>query len=101
MLERSVIISINRNIYFKNKLTDSVGNSLGTWSVIDEILHRSKSRKNATKFNIEGNDVTDVKEIADHFNNHFVSTGEVQTAGVPEVEVAFHYFLNESMTLSP
>ena len=84
-----------KNNYYRNKLNDAVGDSMGTWSVINEILHRPKINKTSSKFNVNGNVISNDKDVANHFNNHFISTGEMLAEGVSGGEVSYDYFLNE------
>ena len=46
-----------------------------SWKVINEIICKSKTMHNSTKFNINGNPTDDEAVISNSFNNYFIHVG--------------------------
>ena len=45
-----------------------------SWKVINEIIGKSKTMHNSSKFNINGNPTDDEAVISNSFNNYFIQT---------------------------
>ena len=61
--------------YYKDKFDTVRNNAKKTWSMINEILGNKKIVNKSNTFNYENTILTDPKDIAEHFNNYFVSIG--------------------------
>lgn len=63
-----------KELYYKQKLSDCAGNSKKQWNVINDILgNNSAQSKIESILDTNGSKLTNMKDIANRFNHHFVN----------------------------
>ena len=70
-----VLLKITKEAYYKNYFQENRKNSRALWSGINEIIFSKKSSKTIpqSSISVEGKTISDPKNIAENFNNFFIS----------------------------
>ena len=91
--------------YYRNKLEQYAGNCRKTWSVINSILNRQKTKKLSDKFLINNRMITNPTDIANKFNHFFINIGKTLSDRIDNTNTNFRaYLTNRSdvqFTISP
>ena len=83
-----------KKIYYNDKILQSEGNSKLIWEVINEALNRkTTSNEKVEQILLNGETLTEPKDIANAFNNHFVNIGSNTSNSVPPVDKDFKDYL--------
>ena len=71
-------VKITKKRYFSEKFNAMKGNINGTWKIINNILNKNKKRNATvnTEFKSNNSVTSDGKDIADGFNEYFISVGK-------------------------
>jgi hypothetical protein len=106
---RNKLNSILRNakVRYYSKLLDDVRNDVKqTWKILNSLT--SKTRKTCnypSEFNNNGEYVKEYKNIADAFNEYFVTVGSSLASKIPQCERKFDHYMDDkidsSMFLNP
>ena len=87
----SKLIRQQKKMFFHNKFKQQASSIKGTWQAIKDILNKNRKTNDlATKFIVNGEEVTDPKRIADGLNEFFTTVGpdlakSINTEGHPDV----------------
>ncbi len=82
-----------KRIYYQNQISQAGGDSRKLWSTLREALGVKQSRKEMEYLEIEGSQITDRVEIANHFNGFFSSLGTNLTPNIPSTTRDFREYL--------
>ena len=88
--------------YYNSRLEESKSNMKKTWSVINEIICKTKHHKKGIKAIIlNGKQLKDPQSIAESFNNFFVNIGPSLTKNARHIpEKTFQVYLNKTILTS-
>ena len=88
--------------YYNSRLEESKSNMKKTWSVINEIICKTKHHKKGIKAIIlNGKQLKDPQSIAESFNNFFVNIGPSFTKNARQIpEKTFQVYLNKTILTS-
>ena len=88
--------------YYNSRLEESKSNMKKTWSVINEIICKTKHHKKGIKTIIlNGKQLKDPQSIAESFNNFFVNIGPSLTKNARHIsEKTFQVYLNKTILTS-
>ena len=71
----SILRKLRKN-YYTNRIQINEGNLKNTWKVLKETIGQNDKTCSVDEIVVDDTNQTDKEEIADAFNNHFVSIGE-------------------------
>ena len=92
-------IKTEKKKYYQNLLNQYQNNSKKSWSVLNGLLGRSRS-KDEISLEING-ELTENKEtIVENFNNYFSNVTTEIVNSVPNCDISFRHFLQGSFTSS-
>mgnify|MGYP001556123037 CR=1 FL=1 len=80
--------------YFQDALIESKGDSKGTWRILKQLLPKCISG-GITWLNINETLVSDFSEIANSFNNFFVTIGENLAKKIPAMNTSAIFYLQK------
>ena len=69
-------VAIEKQNYFKNLFTKHKNDIKKTWHSINLLLSKEKKQSGCKIISAEGKDLTEPVEIANHFNNYFLTVAE-------------------------
>lgn len=82
------------NNHISKEISDNLQNKQKLWKTFDKISNRKKSKKTGIKkLLIEGREITDSQEIANHLNNHFNEIGKKMANEIKERELIPRYVI--------
>ena len=83
--------------YFSDNLKVSKGNPRKTWNLINELTSRNTSKStNILEIQVDNRTISSPGEIAEAFNEHFTSIGQVLAQEVPAAEVNPEFYLSHT-----
>ena len=90
------LLSIVERNHYSKILSDNRKNLKKSWKIIKEVINKSNTTPTAiSKFNINDKDVTNPKEISDHFNSFFTNIGKNLANKIPNcMENPLQYMQN-------
>jgi hypothetical protein len=88
------VLRAAKKLYFTSKLQANASSPKKTWEVLNEILGKSKKAETVEKIHVNGTTTTDPSEIANCFNDFFVSVGQQISNSVPPVAKNPEEFVN-------
>ena len=98
------LIRAMKKMFYSNQLINHQGNLKKTWEIVKEACNKSKKKNHSTQsLNVNGQIITQTKDIVEHFNRHFTSIAEsIQQTIPPTDRPPDHYFedLNSNLTFS-
>ena len=97
---RNALVETIRNakrLYFRNSLDHYRQNSKMTWSLLNEIIHKSCKKQTyfPDSFHDEQGHVYSKPEVPNSFNNFFSSIGQKLENDIPKVDIDALSYLNE------
>ena len=95
VLKRQVKCKINRSkrLYYNATLCDSQKKTKDYWKYIKELIGTPITIKYPEYFNDENRIISDKEEIADKFNNFFISIGPNLASFIPDSTLDYMHFL--------
>ena len=94
------VIRSSRSLYYSKKFENVRGNMSSTWKVVKDILCKQSKSEVVRKFIHEDNEISSAEDIAEVFNNHFVSIGPNQAKKIDAVGTNFREYLKGKSQLS-
>ena len=73
--------------YYDNLLQEHKSDLKKSWGIIRDVLKLKKSNTLSDRFNVNGKEVSDKKQIASHFNEYFVNVGQSLAHTIPPSRV--------------
>ena len=91
----------SKRIYYSSKILQFKNNAKKTWSVMKELIGKARNTKSSLsiKLVIEKKEVTEIKDIAEEFNNFFTNVGPNLAKKVPNSSNSITSFLNETRSI--
>ena len=85
----------SKKLYFQNKLKQYENNIKNTWNVMKAVIGKSKicNDKFPKSLNINKEEITDKKIIADTFNKFFINVGSNLACKIPPSRRNFKLYL--------
>ena len=69
-------IRIAKKTYYEKNFQKYKSDIKGTWSCINQMINKSKTTKQVVKtFSVNGENITDAKDIANEFNKYYIDVG--------------------------
>lgn len=91
------LIRISKKRYYKEKFEQTKNNIRQTWSIINEIINKQKTRKNLPKaFRYNNSEITDPLDIANQFNEYFANVGPTLAEKIAPSSIRFETFLERN-----
>ena len=87
-------IKIAKKCYYSNKITNSQNKQKETWNIINRKLGKDKNKTKEIHLNINGNKISDNKDVANSFAEYFSSVA------VDAINRNFSYILSLPCTVS-
>lgn len=102
----NVIKRAAKKLYYNNIIYQFKNNIKKTWSVLNTLMMRKKSRPTLPSFfNIDNKKIVDSNQIANEFNSYFVNVGKHLFDQIPQSTKHFSNYIvsrvNQSMFLDP
>ena len=90
-----------KRIYYSSKILGFKTNTKKTWRVMKEIIGKARNSESSLpiKLVIEKKEVTEIKDIAEKFNNFFTNVGPNLAKKVPNSSNSFTSFLNQTHSI--
>ena len=90
-----------KRIYYSSKILEFKTNTKKTWGVMKEIIGKARNTESSLpiKLVIEKKEVTEIKDIAEKFNNFFTNVGPNIAKKVPNSSNSFTSFLNQTHSI--
>ena len=87
--------------FYGNEFSKHSDNIKKSWQTINQILNRDrKSNQFPTHIKIDNTNISDRKQIADHFNNYFACVGENLAEDIPTSKHSFDKYLHNRILTS-
>ena len=96
----NTLIKVSKKSYFCTRFNQEKGNIKGTWNVINAILNKGQRKSNPSYFVQDGITIDEDKDIADRFNEYFVSVGTRLASNLPLCNNTFESFLQDRQSNS-
>ena len=101
---KSLFESIKRKskrIYYSSKILEFKNKAKKTWGVIKELIGKTRNTESSLpiKLVIEKKEVTELKDIAEEFNNFFTNVGPNLAKKGPNSSNSFTSFLNQTHSI--
>jgi hypothetical protein len=80
--------------YFVSKLEQNAANPKKTWQTLNEILGKAKKSDTVENLCVGGVNVSDPRDIANHFNEFFTSVGQTISESVSQIATPPEEFVN-------
>ena len=78
--------------YFEEKIEENRGDCKGTWTILKKLLPQKSTAGSPASLEVDGNIVSDLKDICDIFNDFFINVGTKLSECIPNtVHSATHY----------
>lgn len=71
------LITGTKNNYFKKQIESNKYNSKNLWNVVNNYTNNSSHKTEIKKIDIDGNIITNQKEIADAYNSYYAKVGTI------------------------
>ena len=101
-LIRNIITKLKRNSkieFYKNYFHTNTNKLSAVWKGIREIVNlNTKTRKDIKIIDVNGDNITDPKKIAEHFNKYFTNVGPSIDKKIKQSKYDFHHYLNKVKT---
>ena len=85
-------IKITKELYYQRAFSENQGNPKKTWGIVNEIISRKRNNVNIKEIKFNGSSITNMEEISEILNDHFVTIGPKLAAEIPLVESGSSYF---------
>jgi len=72
-----------KTLYFHQILTNNLNNAKMTWKTINSLLGKSNDKSCITLLSVNNEQITDPKQINEHFVSHFTQVGRIQSEKIP------------------
>ena len=99
------LIRAMKKMFYSNQLINHQGNLKKTWEIIKEACNKRKKKNNSTQtLNVNGQKITQTKDIVEHFNHHFTSIAENIQESIPPTDRppdSYSEDLNSNFTFNP
>ena len=79
----NVAIRQAKELFYKNKFSESDGNPSKTWLVINELTRRKTGRSSVRELTLNGVSITNSAAVSNAFNDHFSTIGSKLTSEIP------------------
>ena len=91
----------SKRIYYSSKIKEFENNAKKTWGVLKELIGKARNTESSLpiKLVIEKKEVTEIKDIAEEFNNFFTNVGPNVAKKVPNSSNSFTSFLNQTHSI--
>ena len=88
----------SKRVYYSSKILELKNNAKKTWGVMKELIAKTRNTESSLpiKLVIEKKEVTEIKDIAEEFNNFFTNVGQNLAKKVPNSSNSFTSFLNQT-----
>jgi hypothetical protein len=80
------LVRTSRRWYFDDGLKKAKKDPKKTWNLINEALNRSSGNEKIEKLQVDGNIITEQKEILNTFNEFFINAGKNISNSVPPLQ---------------
>jgi len=95
-----------KTLYYNQILKNNYKNAKMTWRTINSLLGKSNDKSCITMLSVNNEQITDPKQISEHFVNHFTQVGKIQSEKILTSEkrsedYMMHNVLSESAFFSP
>ena len=102
---KSLFESVKRNskrIYYSSKILEFKNNAKKSWGVMKELIGKARNTESSLpiKLLIEKKEVTEIKDIAEEFNNFFMNVGPNLAKKVPNSSNSFTSFSNQTHSIT-
>ena len=87
------LTKISKHNYYRKYFTKNLRNSKKTWSGINELLHKRKTKENSIFLNVDGSIVTDQKVVANKFNDYYGHIADELVEKLPKPNTKFQDYL--------
>jgi hypothetical protein len=94
------LIRTQKKLFYSNLLEKNMNNPRKTWQILNSFTGKAPKTTEILDLVINGNIITDSKEISTNFNNHFSTTAEDIVSEIPETELSFRSYLSEPCNTS-
>jgi hypothetical protein len=88
------VLRAAKKLYFTSKLQENASNPKKTWETLNEILGKNSKSETVDKISVNGTISSDPSEIANTFNNFFVSIGQEISNSVPPIAKSPEDYVN-------
>ena len=88
------LIRLSKKNYYCSLLDDHKHNLKQTWKILNGLLGIDRKKAFPDCFDINGIVSSDLKTIADGFNNYFINIGPSLSSDIPDMDVSPSQFLN-------
>jgi len=88
------VIRAAKRLYFVTKLEQNAGNPKKTWQTLNEILGKTKKSDTVENICVGGENVSEPRDIANHFNEFFTSVGKRISESVSPISTPPEEFVN-------
>ncbi len=88
------VLRAAKKLYFTSKLQENASNPKKTWETLNEILGKNNKSETVDKISVNGTISSDPSEIANTFNNFFVSVGQQISNSVPPIAKSPEDYVN-------
>ena len=79
---------------YQGQIIENKNNLRKTWGIIKQVINKKKNNKIYDKF-ISGKDITsDLKTMANAFNNYFVNVGPTLASKIPDQPVDYSRYMS-------
>ena len=91
----------SERICYSSKILEFKNNAKKIWSVMKELIDKIRITESSLpiKLVIEEKDITEIKDIAEEFNNFFANVGSNLAKKVPNSSNSFTTFLNQTHSI--
>lgn len=96
------LVKKSKKCYYKNELKNNLGNSKGTWKVLNNLIGKKAKSTEINKINISPSEsITKAKDIANTLNTHFTEIGPKLASKIPSPpnNKSYKDYLNKSNSI--
>ena len=101
----TALLRITEKQYYQEQIIENKNNLRETWVIIKQVINKNRNSKICDEFTSGKNTITDLKAIANAFNNFFAKVGATLASKIPDQGVDFSVYMppaNEcSLFLTP